>query len=232
MPSRLETIVWFHHKEWGLTSNTGGLLRLALGDDKCKLFMKGLPLHDNQLRMDFIDKHPNGTLLVVLWPSSGGNKKSTTIKSSNNTIASGMAITTPSITLEEIKEELKSPHGRRVVVMAVDGTWRNARRMVARLPSTIPRLDLPPDLVSSHFSTEESSSSSSSSSKSLLAPLRSKGPSQRQGVGDSLVCTAEAVALVLMELGLDVTDGKSILDLAKTKVNLVRRYRGHESKAK
>jgi len=36
---------------------------------------------------------------------------------------------------------------RRIVLIAVDGTWRNARRMVSRLPSTVPRLDLSMDTV-------------------------------------------------------------------------------------
>jgi hypothetical protein len=66
--SKLEVVVWIHHKEWGLTSNTGGLLRLALGTKACTLFMKELPKHDNQLQRLYFDQHLIDKLLVVLWP--------------------------------------------------------------------------------------------------------------------------------------------------------------------
>mmetsp|Transcript_13754 Transcript_13754/g.23870 ORF Transcript_13754/g.23870 Transcript_13754/m.23870 type:complete len:435 (-) Transcript_13754:1587-2891(-) len=257
MPSsKLEVIVWFHHKEWGLTSNTGGLLKLALGQDKCKLLMKGLPEHDELLQQEYLDNHPRGNLVVVLWPANDGKQSkakerqafritdaSDKPQDNEGSGRSPAGITTfdstsgvATITLDDIRQELASPNGRKVVLMAVDGTWRNARRMVARVPPTIPRLDLPLSVVSEQFSASKSSSSSSSipsTSTSLLAPLRSKGPSnQRRDGGENLVCTAEAVSMVLVELGIETKDADSILDLARQKVDLVRRYRGHESKVK
>ncbi|KAG7364467.1 DTW domain containing protein [Nitzschia inconspicua] len=175
--------------------------------------MKGLPEHDYQIKQDYFDQHPAEKLVVVLWPSNEGKISSVS----------------PTISLQELRSELSSSSGqsRKVVIMAVDGTWRNARRMVGRLPSHIPRLDLPPQIVSEcmkHYQDKPSKSGS------LLAPLRSQGPSQRKQ-GESLVCTAEAVVMVLLELGMNSKDGEAILDLARTKVDLVRRYRGHESRA-
>ena len=60
---------------------------------------------------------------------------------------------------------------------------------------------------------------------SILAPLRSKGPS-KSDVSERQVCTAEAVTSALMQLGLSNTDGNHILDITRTKVDLIRRYRG------
>lgn len=73
--SRLEVIDWFHHSEWGLISNTGGLVRLGLGDNSCKIFMKGLPDHDNRIKNDYLDKHPQEKLVVVLWPANDGKSE-------------------------------------------------------------------------------------------------------------------------------------------------------------
>lgn len=123
-------------------------------------------------------------------------------------------------TLNELQIELDSTNGREVVLVAVDGTWRNARRMVGRLPSNIPRLDIPSSVVHDLFANQGSPSS-------LLSPIRSKGPSQRAGGDDSLVCTAEAVVTAPKKLGLNSGDADRILSLARTKVDLVRRYRGH-----
>lgn len=211
----LKVVVWFHHKEWGLTSNTGGLLQLALREDNCKLLMKGLPDHDKQIQLDYLQQNPTDKLVVVLWPSNEGKNSDV-----SNTIS-----------LDEIRSELalsSSAQGREVVLIAIDGTWRNARRMVGRLPTHIPRLSLPSDVVSVYL---EQHRRVNEKTTSLLAPLRSQGPSQRKQGGESLVCTAEAVAMVLLELGMDPNDGEAILDLARTKVDLVRRYRGHTSKA-
>lgn len=241
LPSpRLDVVVWVHHSEWGLTSNTGGLVRLTLGNSRCQLLMKGLPEHDNLLQTGYLNKYPEEYLVVVLWPQEEvqkSKKRSQDVtvnidQGATNEVAAGTAdastpgsrIATTTISLDDVRSELAAPDGRRVVLIAVDGTWRNARRMVSRLPRSIPRLDLPADVLKENLP----------STISLLAPIRTKGPSQRRhrhvGGGDTMVCTAEAVASTLMALGMKAEDGQFILDVAKTKVELVRRYRGHESK--
>jgi hypothetical protein len=178
------------YREWGLTSNTGSIVAQAL--ENCEMLMKGLQEHDIQLQEDILED--DKTLAVVLWPDSADSPA-------------------PSISLEQVQQELK--HDRRVVLIAVDGTWRNARRMVYRLPDTLPRLDLSAGVVLSSPATG-----------SILAPLRTRGgPSTREG-SDRQVCTAEAVVGALVALGLSKTDGDHVLELTKTKVDRIRRYRG------
>ena len=59
--------VWVHHNEWGLTSNTGGLLAAVLAP--CRLLMKGLPEHDAWLGARLRDP---AVVPVVLWPAREG----------------------------------------------------------------------------------------------------------------------------------------------------------------
>lgn len=195
LPENLDVIVWTHHREWGLTSNTGCILGLTL--DNCTLLMKGLPEHDNQMEEVIGD---DSCLPVVLWP---GDQQSNTTKTMTRTIS-----------LDEVKSELKQ---RRVVLIAVDGTWRNARKMVARLPPNVLRLDLSADIVYSQ--------SDQRPGESILAPLRTKGPSDGEE-NDRQVCTAEAVVGALANLGLASNDSQHALNVTRQKVDLIRRYRG------
>jgi DTW domain-containing protein YfiP len=209
---RIKVVVWFHHKEWGLTSNTWGLLMLALGNESCKLFMKGFPEHDDQFQSEYLNKHSKEKLVVVLCPNNQGKSKSDGLSSSD---------AKPTAALEDLRKELVALNRREVILVAVDGTWRNARRMVGRLPSYFPRLDIPSNVVHTLFSEQKLSAS-------LLSPLRSKGPSQRARADDTLVCTAEAVTMALKELGLSSKDAENILNLVRAKVDLVRKYQGHD----
>jgi DTW domain-containing protein YfiP len=205
LPEGLEVVVWTHHKEWGLTSNTGCLLGLTL--ENCTLLMKGLPEHDNQMEENLLG---GDCLTVVLWPD---NQSAANVDDS----PSGASSDEPTISLDEIKAELLQKN-RRVVLIAADGTWRNARRMVARLPRTVPRLDLSADIVFSSTTTSQTTNVR----ESILAPLRSRDPS----VQDRQVCTAEAVVGALTMLGLSTIDGEHVLSMTRKKVDLIRRYRG------
>ena len=120
---------------------------------------------------------------------------------------------------------------QRVVLVAVDGTWRNARRMVSKLPSTVPRLDLSSDIVHQL---------SGKGGGSILAPLRSRdknggggrtgrqgdGPTEEEDDDDRHVCTAQAIVGALATLGLAHNDVRDTLAVTKVKVDLIRRYRG------
>lgn len=260
LPSNLDVVIWTHHKEYGLTSNTGGLLPLLLDDRqsddgkdvdslnhhqphrRCYVLMKGLPDHDSWLQHKIIDKHESGEyLVVVLWPSDERKQQQ---EQQQQKLRSISLDETKRILLEtqrrqQQQDEEERPDSTttttisRVVLIAVDGTWRNARRMVSRLPNVLPRLDLSATTDSS-CSTQifPVDGRTNNNNKSLLAPIRSRGPSQRKDGGAGLVCTAEAVTAALVALGLEPSDGERILDLARTKVDLVRQYRGHESKVK
>lgn len=194
LPDNLEVVLWLHHGEWGLTSNTGCILAQTLSP--CTMFMKGLPQHDAEFEALLDEKK---VLPVVLWPSDSKAGAKTSVPQS--------------ISIDELKMRIAEGGARRrVVLIALDGTWRNARRMVSRLPISVCRLDLPDDVVFPQ----------GSSSVSIISPLRSRGP----GTSERQVCTAEAVVRALLALGLPADRGERILDATETKVDLVRRYRG------
>ena len=205
----LQVVVWTHHREWGLTSNTGSILALAI-PNYCQLLMKGLPEHDKILEETILQDE--NCLAVVLWPDQSKRKEGNN-KDEDETPSS-------IISLDQVKDEIRK-NQRRVVLIAVDGTWRNARRMVARLPPTVPRLDLSADIVFSDDSSHDGRSS-------ILAPLRTRGESGGGQDSDGRqVCTAEAVVGALMSLGtLDQHQGRHVLDVTRTKIERIGRYRG------
>eukprot|EP00751_Fragilariopsis_kerguelensis_P037008 CAMPEP_0170955776 /NCGR_PEP_ID=MMETSP0735-20130129/33439_1 /TAXON_ID=186038 /ORGANISM="Fragilariopsis kerguelensis, Strain L26-C5" /LENGTH=273 /DNA_ID=CAMNT_0011367829 /DNA_START=176 /DNA_END=994 /DNA_ORIENTATION=- len=223
----VDVVVWIHHREWGLISNTGIILPLTLPnfDCQCQLLMKGLPQHD-QILEDIIaqvpeqqdrnndDKNDTNFPPLVVVDDDDDMKA---VQQSQQQLSSPLSAT---ISIDEIKKEMNNNPKRRIVLIAVDGTWRNARRMVSRLPSTIPRLDLSMDTVFSlksvydttsgntiDYNADEADDNSDNGDNqfiSILAPLRSRGgddtddgrrSSRRQ------VCTAEAVVGALIDLG-------------------------------
>jgi len=208
LPTNLSVVVWTHHREWGLTSNTGGLLGLML--DKCLIFMKGLPEHDEVMDELILDPE---TLVVILWPDQRTVDNNRHGKDEDNRYVS----------LESVTGRL-SHH--KVVLVAIDGTWGNARRMVARLPrDRILFTDLSVDALESvlGYTNQERTrpAGTGGHSQSLLASLRGRSLKS----SDNLVCTAEAVTAALLQLGLPSDHGDRILHIAKQKVDLVCRYR-------
>lgn len=207
LPQNLSVVVWTHHREWGLTSNTGGLVGLVLED--CHVLMKGLAAHEAILTQYLDDPD---TVVLVLWPDP---------KSDNNTGRTGAGAR--HMALPVAKEILRN---KKVVLIAIDGTWRNPRRMVARLPQDkLYCTDLSMNALQAIFDGRGNRATIygkfGRGSQSLLAPLRGRGPN----VGENQVCTAEAVAGALIQLGLPRTEADRLLSLAINKVDLVCRYR-------
>lgn len=190
--------------EWGLTSNTGGLLGLFIR--QCRILMKGLPQHDAEF--ETIMQDPNN-LLVVLWPEQNMHEDSWRVGAHSF------------MPIHQVRRELGK---RSVVLVAVDGTWRNARRMVARLPQDrVVFTNLPLDVFGKILGSESQRPSTGMyNARSMLTPLRGRG----SNVGEQQVCTAEAVVGALLEMGLDDAAGEHILSVARRKVDLVCRYRG------
>jgi len=173
-----QVIIWTHHSEWGSQSNTGSVLPLVL--ENTRLLMKGL--HDGNLE-SILNADPT-IQPVILWPNvnfSNGNENY--------------------VTFDDLV-------GKKVILLAMEGTWRQARRMVSKFP--YPRLSL---------TGGDSGSNNVPPPISILAPLRC----QKDGPKHS-VCTAEAVVMALEGMGLD--QDPSILELVKRKVDQTRRYRG------
>ena len=190
--------------------------------ENCYMLMKGLPEHDSQLEQYLLD---DNCLVVALWPSSNDADPA------NAKIEATGTSTNPKVSFDEILEKFQNdrlnPQGNmmaptKVVLLAVDGTWRNARRMVAKLPPAVVRLDLSADIVQL----------SGSGGGSILTPLRArdKNGSGRRSHGDDdddrLVCTAQAIVGALATLGLPCDDVCDVLTITKIKVDLIRRYRG------
>lgn len=286
LPVGLELAVWVNSDEWGLTSNTGGLLSLTL--TPCMLLMHGLPEHDAWLRAKLTDPAVDA---VVLWPSrtsegdgnhgGGGDDEEveqgkhdrprrTTLAELRQRLASPLyrrlslrdANTTTS-TIDSIasstthasgasKTEALGAEDRTVLLIAVDSTWRAARKMLSRLPASVERLGLDPADVffsssgggeeeekgdheagrapgTSAMNTATSANSAVASSaqpaKSLLYPLR-----RRRGGGAGDCCTAEAAVGALVGLGLPTADAAHVLDVTRAKVSLTVKYRGKQAR--
>ena len=139
--------------------------------------LKGLPEHDSWLEKLLNDP----TILpVVLWPDHNPSENHYYYYSTDELLQADKPI----------------------VLIAMEGTWRNARRMASKIP--VPgRWSLSREQVLSGASIRE------------------------QGHSLDHACTAEAVVGALVALGLDPNEGASVLQLVNQKVNLTRRYQGH-----
>ena len=197
-------VVWTHHDEWASPSNTGSLLPLLLQDTH--IFMKGL--HEENLQKLL---HPDdGTVVqpIVLWPELPGNPSD---KGKNNKDKNS---TPPQ---KEIKRWDStafcdgSQSKDKIVLIAVEGTWDQARRMVRKLP--YPRLAVSP--------TRSRGASSESSSYSWIEPLRRRC----RGRDASTVCTARAVLLALEDT-FGMKHDPFFEEAIRNKVDLTRRYEG------
>jgi DTW domain-containing protein YfiP len=202
-----KVIIWTHLDEWGKTSNTGSIVNVTIGDDWCNVWMKGLEYHDELMRRMLEDEM---VLPIVLWPKLEHSKK--VCNDNDNNINKQQWMTAKEI--EKLIEIGTDGHNqpRKIVLIAIEGTWRNARRMVKKLPPHVKRLDL----------KEHISCVVKGGDESILHPLRSQG----DGASKTNVCTAEAVVAALVLLGLSKGDGKHILDVAATKIDLVSRFQG------
>lgn len=170
-----QVLLWTHHNEWGDGTNSGSVLPLLL--ENTRMLMKGL--HDEEF--DRILNEDPSVQPVILWPNVNVHKSSDT--------------RSPKFVR---KEDLRE---KKIILVAMEGTWRQARRMVAKLP--YPRLSL------EALGTE----------KSILAPLRSR----EDGPKDS-VCTAEAVIYALERLGME--PDPFLLDMVQQKVDRTVMYQG------
>jgi DTW domain-containing protein YfiP len=149
--------------------------------EKTELLLKGYEPHDQRLA----ELQKEETLPVVLWTDHNKNQDSRTY-----------------YTIDEVRE-LETP----ITLFVMEGTWRNARRMVGKLPHDS-RLSLRRDDLFWE-------------GKSLLVPLRR----QHGGPKDNL-CTAEAVVAALVGLGMPLSSGNTVLAVVAGKIDLIRRYQG------
>jgi DTW domain-containing protein YfiP len=213
-------LVWTHHEEWGRSSNTGSML--PLGFENTSMLMKGLGEHEEVFQREVLESTSNaedGRRLtpVVLWPGKGLGNNDTT-------------------SLTELRQKLQSTSSEEIILLSIEGTWNNARKMVNKLPPHVLRLDIGEEITS--FYSDENRATffcqpdanrapfpePISSSPSLLAPLRRQGKGKFGTVTN--VSTLEATVIALMALGIDREDGRWILSNAKIKVDRIREYTG------
>lgn len=224
-------VVWTHHDEWGRTANTGSLLPLGL--ESTDMLMKGLDEHD-AIMNEII--HSEDVMPVVLWPGKGTDEDIRTISlpELRRLLGSDAASHTP-------QPNNVNNTQRRCVLITIEGTWNNARKMANKLPSKVLRLDLGNEIAASfssptkyqgiffdpNYDTNASPSSKSFISPSLLAPLRRQGRGNTHNRGKmENVSTLEATLVALVGMGLRNEDAGHILWIARTKVDRILDYSG------
>ena len=208
-----------HHDEWGLSSNTGKLVELTM--EPARVLMKGLPEHDDELAALVEDESVE---TCVLWPSAAERAGGSSEGGGEDRDGEAGGAGRDHVTLEAVQAMLAS--GRRVVIIAVDASWRNARRMVRKLPpSRVRRLSLKAEALYGDGGPRPS----------LLAPLRAYNGAMRTELGGSersCVCTLEAVVAAVRALGHDPGGCEHALAVARKKVAVVSRYRGKVGRPK
>ena len=218
----VQVVFYTHSEEWQRTSNTGSVVAMALntrpndhGTTICQapaaqLLLKGLISHEEQLDSLLQDSN---NLPVLLWPRNEQKQyepDKTPTYVDTDEIRDWLHGPAQNVT-DSVTDELFSSK-RRVVLIALDGTWRNARRMVHRFGLDIPRMQVAP-----------------TKAQSILAPLRQQGPHPvaKHAVVNKNQCTAEAVVAALVGIqAISTEHGQQILDLVQAKVDLTVKYRG------
>jgi hypothetical protein len=217
--------------------------------DDTKLLMKGLPQHDDDLKQTLLnDEH-----VVVLWPDNVINRQisNNDKQQQQNDYCSNKSTEHNRITWEELQTNLMIEHEcnfgssmnsnyHQVTLLVLEGTWRTARRMISKLPATIQRLSLPPNVLFWSSTPSQSSvpivvdnsdddnddyvfiKNNENTRTKLQRSLRIQG----KGGSTYNLCSAEAVTAALVGLGLTHNDGHRILDLVQKKVNMTLQYQG------
>ena len=232
-PAVQRVVLWTHHREWTSISNSGSLLPLLLDDTK--LYMKGLPQHDvefHTLLSNAATTTTESNMVIVLWPDNDTSSSSSSHDGDSDSNNEPHQSKTNRKTWHEVQEMIAQADSatRNITLLAMEGTWRTARRMASKLPSHVIRVALPSEAVYWRQTTFQKNNQSKDTtnqpqpparSLSLLAQLR-----QQEGGSQDNLCTAEAVTAALVGLGLSQDDGNRILTLIQTKVDRTRRYQG------
>ena len=224
-PPYARVVAYAHQNEVARGNSTGNLIPATLPFGE--LLVAGLAEHE--ARLENVLRENEGRV-ALLWPR-------------------------PTMAFAEIRERMrdaretadaKSPRHRldraadaRVgwTFVAVDATWNSARKMVSRIPSSVPRVSVPAEA----FQALAARVPPLPTHDSLLGPVRKYDArekkqkdqtpgtpsSSRDGAGDSgRRCTFEAVLASLLAVGaLDEDACASLLRNVKVKVNAVLRQK-------
>jgi hypothetical protein len=214
------------------------------------MLMKGLEEHDAELQqlLDVGDEDRRVVVPIVLWTestvsSSSGNNHDTDSKVSNKR---------QFVKVEQLRQELlnastsstasASPRDKNasshdppvlLLLIALEGTWGQARRMSNKLPASVRGLSLSTEEIFGWRRLNDVRHLTPTSPlipKSIIQPLR-KQKTTRNLEGDIVdagkVCTAEAVVSALLSLSvLNTVEAASLLDIAEQKVKDTAAYQG------
>ena len=192
--------VYLHHHEFGRGSSTGALVSACLGGDA---YVAGLRRDEEALRE--LCEREDGRV-AVLWPGRG---------------AVGVE-DLPGVGVGHGEDKGGEGDGdddgrrRGWTFIAIDGTWKNARNMLKRLPKDrVVLVSLPPDAF--RFVREANAGVGATDGASLLAPVR-----KYAGAPEGRTSTFEACVALLRALGVDEATCKAQLENVKTKVDAVK----------
>ncbi|CAG9467774.1 unnamed protein product [Pedinophyceae sp. YPF-701] len=165
-PPGLRVVVWMHEREYGRGTNTGCVLLLTLGEEYCRVLLRGVGEHDEVIEEVWNGRFDGEAATVgVLWPGGG-------------------------VSPDEFKRIADVRSGGRAVLVALDATWGQARKLAGAVPSHVTKVSLTPEKAGVIGEGGEVV-------RSLLAPARQyKGSLADTG----RICTAEAVAYALAEM--------------------------------
>ena len=141
-----EVVVFMNQKEQFRSSNTAKVIRMVLN---ATILIDGVDA-DNAKLTDLMNERKDRCF--VLFPSESASEWN----------------------ISQVSQ-LVLPEGEKILIIVVDGTWRQARRLNLKIPSEIPRIKIMPTTLSKFLC-------------------------RRQTQADR-VCTIEALALLLQDMG-------------------------------
>jgi len=209
--------VYLHHHEFGRGSSTGALVPACLGGDA---YIAGLRRDEEALRE--LCEREDGRV-AVLWPGRGavgvGDLPGVGEEKERNTRGKLHSdLGDDDADGDDDDDDDGDGDGRRRgwTFIAIDGTWKNARNMLKRLPEDrVVLVSLPPEAL--RFVRDANAGIGATDGASLLAPVR-----KYAGAPEGRTSTFEACVALLRALGVDEETCKAQLENVKIKVDAVK----------
>ena len=197
--------VYLHHHEFGRGSSTGALVSTCLGGDT---YVAGLRKDEEALRALCERK---GKKVAVLWPGEGA----VSIGDLGVSVHSGDGDRNQTQNQKQNQKENQKETEEGYTFVAIDGTWKNARNMLKRLPrDKVTLVSLPPEAF---IGESVGGIHTKPRPVSLLAPVR-----KYKGAPAGRTSTFEACVALLRALGVDEGLCEAQLENVKTKVDAVK----------
>ena len=213
-PPFVRVVVYAHHNEVARGNGSGNLVPACLPFGE--LLVAGLAEHEKRLALLLRE---NTGRVAVLWPR--GTMEAAEIKEmlSNDAKRGGI----------EADTSANEKNATGWTLIAVDATWNSARKMVSRIPSSVPRVSVPAEA----FQALAKRVPPLPTHDSLLGPVRKydarakkKGAEKNVVMDSGRRSTFEAVLASLLAVGaLDEDACAALLRNVKVKVNAVLRQK-------